>query len=134
LTNILRDVREDAELGRIYLPMEDLARFGVTPEELSARRPTDRVRALLAYQGRRAYAYYEKAQTLSELVAPVGRPVLGTIVGIYRTLLDEIGRRDYDVLSARVALPPWRKAAITLRSLSSRFVGPRAYPAEVPRC
>jgi phytoene synthase len=134
LTNILRDVREDAEHGRIYLPQEDLDRFGVKPEELSAHRPTDQVQALLAYQGRRAYAYYEKAHPLSELVAPVGRPVLGSIVGIYRTLLDEIARRDYDVLAARVALPPWHKVAITLRSLSSRFVGPRAYPAEVPRC
>jgi phytoene synthase len=133
LTNILRDVREDAENGRLYLPQEDLGRFGVTPEELTARRPNDRVRSLLAYQGQRAYAYYEKAQPLAELVAPVGRPVLGTIVGIYRTLLDEIARRDYDVLAERVALPPWRKVAIMLRSLSSRFVGPRPFPAEIPR-
>jgi 15-cis-phytoene synthase len=134
LTNILRDVREDAQKGRVYLPQEDLGRFGVAPEELSAQWPSDRVRALLAYQGERAYSYYEKARPLGVLVAPVGRPVLGTIVGIYRTLLDEIARRDYDVLTSRVALPPWRKVAIMLRSLSTRFVGTPANPAEVPRC
>jgi phytoene synthase len=134
LTNILRDVREDAENGRVYLPQEDLDRFGVAPGELLAHRPNDRVRALLAFQGERAHAYYERARPLAELVAPVGRPVLGSIVGIYETLLDEIARRDFDVLAARVALPPWRKIAITLRSFSSRFVGARVFPAEVPRC
>jgi 15-cis-phytoene synthase len=134
LTNILRDVREDAENGRIYLPQEDLDRFGVGRDELVAHQPTDRVRALFAFQGQRAYAYYEKAQPLAELVDPVGRPVLGTIVGIYRTLLDEIARRDYDVLAERVALPPWRKVAIMVRSMPSRFHAPRAYPAEAPRC
>ena len=58
------------------------------------------------------------------LVDPVGRPVLLTIVGIYRALLDEIARRDYDVLTARVAVPGWRKAAIALRALPGRFRGP----------
>jgi phytoene synthase len=52
------------------------------------------------------------------LVAPVGRPVLRAIVGIYRALLDEIVRRDYDVLAGRVTLPAWRKTAITLRALT----------------
>jgi phytoene synthase len=70
------------------------------------------------------------------MVAPVGRPVLRAIVGIYRALLDEIIRRDYDVLSGRVALPAYRKLMITLGSLSSRFA--RSYPepvlAEPPRC
>ena len=86
--------------------------------------PTTASGALLAFEGRRAYAYYDQARPLAELVAPVGRPVLATIVGIYRTLLDEIARRDYDVLAERVALPSWRKVAITLRSLSGRFRGP----------
>src|SRR5262245_28678951 len=136
LTNILRDVREDAQAGRVYLPAEDLARFGVAPEELNARRMNDRVRALFAYEATRAYTYYEQARPLSGLVAPVGRPVLATIVGIYRTLLDEIVRRDYDVLTARVALPSWRKVSIMLRALSGRLLGPEppACPAEVPRC
>jgi phytoene synthase len=121
LTNILRDVREDALNGRVYLPQDELRRFGVDPAELAASRPTSRVRALLEFQAGRAASYYRKAEPLVGLVDPVGRPVLVAIVGIYRALLDEIVRRDYDVFSGRVALPGWRKLAITARSLGSRF-------------
>jgi phytoene synthase len=117
LTNILRDVREDARAGRIYLPREDLDRFGVGPEDLAADRPSRALRDLFAYEARRADEYYAQAGPLVRLVAPVGRPVLRAIVGIYRSLLDEIKSRDYDVLGARVALPPWRKTLITLRAL-----------------
>jgi phytoene synthase len=117
LTNILRDVREDALAGRVYLPREDLLRFGVSPGDLAASRPAEPLRRLFAFEGRRAYDFYDQAGPLVRLVAPAGRPVLRAIVGIYRTLLDEIARRDYDVLAGRIALPPWRKAAITLRSL-----------------
>jgi phytoene synthase len=120
LTNILRDVREDAHAGRIYIPQEDLERFSVAPEDLSASRPSDPARALFAFEGRRAYDYYEQAVPLVRLVAPVGRPVLRTIVGIYRALLDEIARRDYDVLADRVALPSWRKTIIALGALAGR--------------
>jgi 15-cis-phytoene synthase len=124
LTNILRDVRDDARNGRIYLPHEDLVRFGVEPEELAAGgRPSDRVRELLAFEGRRAYEYYEEARPLVALVDPVGRPVLRTIVGIYRALLDEIARRDYNVLDGRIALPPWRKVAIALKAMVGRMEG-----------
>jgi phytoene synthase len=118
LTNILRDVREDALGGRIYIPQEDLRRFGVAPEDLRAPRPSVAVRELLEFQGFRAYDYYRKAAPLIRLVAPVGRPVLRAIVGIYRALLDEIARRDYDVLAGRISLTPWRKATITLGSLA----------------
>jgi phytoene synthase len=124
LTNIIRDVREDALQGRVYLPREDLDRFGIDPAELAAPRPTSRVRALLEYQGARAYDYYRKAEPLVGRVDPVGRPVLLAMVGIYRALLDEIVRRDYDVLTNRVALPGWRKLAITARSLAGRFARP----------
>ena len=124
LTNILRDVREDAQAGRVYLPMEDLARFGVEADDLRATRPSDSVRALFAFQGHRAYDYYGRAAPLARLVAPVGRPVLGAIVGIYRSLLDEIARRDYDVLAGRVALSPGHKVAIAIRALSWWFAAP----------
>ena len=124
LTNILRDIRDDAENGRIYLPRDDLARFGVEPQELAAAGPpSDRVRALLAFEGQRAYEYYEAARPLARLVDPVGRPVLRTIVGIYRALLDEIARRDYHVLDGRISLPTWRKITIALRALAGRMDG-----------
>lgn len=134
LTNILRDVREDAARGRVYLPREDLERFGVAVEDLTADRPSDRLRALLAFEADRAGRFYDRAEPLVGLVEPVGRPVLRTIVGIYRGLLEEIVRRNYDVLSGRVALSPWRKAAIAVRSLASRFDRPEPSRAESPRC
>ena len=124
LTNIIRDVREDARQGRVYLPQDELRRFGIDPAELAAPRPTGRVRALLEYQGGRAFEYYRRAEPLVERVDPVGRPVLRAIVGIYRALLEEIVRRDYDVLTARVHLPAWRKLTITARSLASRLGRP----------
>jgi phytoene synthase len=124
LTNILRDIRDDAEHGRIYLPRDDLLRFGVEPRELAAAGPpSDRVRSLLAFEGQRAYEYYEAARPLATLVDPVGRPVLRTIVGIYRALLDEIARRDYHVLDGRISLPAWRKITIALRALAGRMDG-----------
>ncbi|CAN5880245.1 phytoene/squalene synthase family protein [soil metagenome] len=130
LTNILRDVREDAQAGRIYLPQEEMERFGVTPEALKATRPSDRVRELFAFQGRRAYDYYGQASPLMGLIEPVGRPVLAAITGIYRALLDEIARRDYDVLSTKVRLSAWKKSAITIGAL----VGPtrERYPNQEP--
>jgi 15-cis-phytoene synthase len=136
LTNILRDVREDAQLGRIYLPAEDLNRFGVAAADLHATQPSDPVRALLTFEGQRAYDYYRKARPLIELVEPVGRPVLRAIVGIYSALLDEIVRRDYNVLAGRIALPPWRKALITLGAWTGRHARPRPGPsaAETSRC
>ncbi len=122
LTNILRDVRDDARAGRIYLPRDDLARFGVEPEEFTVDgRPGDRVRELLAFEAHRAYEFYEDARRLVPLVDPVGRPVLRTIVGIYRALLDEIARRDYNVLDGRISLAPWRKIAIALRAVAGRM-------------
>jgi 15-cis-phytoene synthase len=124
LTNIIRDVREDARNGRIYLPEEDLARFRVEREELAAGgRPSDRVRALLTFEGERAYRFYAHGRPLALLVAPVGRPVLLTIVGIYQALLDEIARREYNVLDGRVSVPSWRKTSIALRGLAGRFTG-----------
>jgi phytoene synthase len=117
LTNILRDVREDALNGRVYLPAEDLDRFGVRPEDLTRDAPVEPLRRLLAFEAERAGGYYREARPLVGLVEPAGRPVLRTITGIYGRLLDEIIRRDFDVLSRRVRLPAWTKAAIAVRAL-----------------
>jgi phytoene synthase len=134
LTNILRDVREDARNGRIYLPDEDMNQFGVYPGELDADRPTDRLRDLLEFEARRAYGFYDQARELVPLVDPEGRPVLLTIVGIYRALLDEIVRRDYNVLSDRVSVPGWRKAAIALGTLPRRFLSRGAATTTTAAC
>lgn len=118
LTNIVRDVREDADHGRIYLPREDLDRFRLTAEDLAKPTPPARLRELLRFEGERAYALYREAQPLVGLISPVGRPVFRSIVGVYRALLDEIARRDYDVMTQRVSVGTWRKAAITIGSLA----------------
>ncbi|MDG3005199.1 phytoene/squalene synthase family protein [Paludisphaera mucosa] len=133
ITNILRDVREDAENGRVYFPADDLARHGVADRDLLAAKTGPALRRLLEDYAARAYGFYDEAAGLVPLVAPVGRPVLLTIVGIYRALLDEIVRRDYDVLAGRTSVPRWRKVAIALRSLPSRYFGPGRRDAGTPR-
>jgi phytoene synthase len=131
LTNIIRDVGEDARDGRIYLPMDELERFKVSSDELAATRiADDRVRDLLAFQARRAYLFYDEAAALLPLVSPVGRPVLATITGIYRALLDEIVARDYNVFAARAKIPARRKVGIMIKSLCGRFIA--AGPGPVP--
>jgi 15-cis-phytoene synthase len=122
LTNILRDVREDACNGRVYLPQDEMVRFGVNRRELEGGRQSRGLHDLLVFQAQRAMAYYKQAMGLVPLIDPVGRPVLLTIVGIYRALLDEIARRNYNVMDTRVAVPAWRKAAIAFRALPQRFV------------
>jgi phytoene synthase len=129
LTNILRDVREDAGLGRVYFPRDDMERHGVTDADLRADHAGPALRSLAADYAAQAYACYDEAAGLVPLVDPIGRPVLLTIAGIYRAVLDEIVRRDYDVLAGRASIPRRRKLAIALRSLPSRFQRP-ARPRE----
>lgn len=131
LTNIIRDVGEDARDGRVYLPAEDLARFGVSRDALTAPRATEPLKRLLAFEARRAYEEYERAKPLASLVDPVGRPVLLTIAGIYRALLDRIAQKKYDVLSERVSVPKWRKATIAARSFGARFTQPSRSDSDV---
>lgn len=113
LTNILRDVREDAVQGRVYIPSEDLDRFGVTRESILTGKMTPSLHSLFAFQAERARAFYAQGASLARLVDPVGRPVLATITGIYRALLDEITASDYDVLAQRRRVPTWKKFTIT---------------------
>jgi phytoene synthase len=122
LTNILRDVGEDARNGRVYLPQDDLARFGVGPADLTAPGVNEPLRRLLEFEAGRAERYYREARGLVALVDPAGRRMLRAIVAIYRGLLDEIARRGFEVLRARVSVPRWRKVMIVLRSYAE---GPR---------
>ena len=130
LTNILRDVAEDARNGRVYLPQDELRRFGVTAEDFSGNQLTPALKELFAFQAERAYRYYAQAAPLIRLVDPVGRPVLGAIMGIYRGLLDEIVKREYNVLAERVSLPGWKKAWIALAAFPSRLGRAEAKLAE----
>jgi 15-cis-phytoene synthase len=118
LTNILRDVREDAARGRIYLPAEDLMRFHVAPEELSVPEITDRFRELMRFEAARARAYYRCSAPLIDLVEPPSRPSLWALIEIYRTLLVRIEHSGYNVLNQRIRVPSWQKALIVLRAFA----------------
>jgi phytoene synthase len=116
LTNIVRDVGEDARRGRIYLPQEDLARFGVTPASVLRAQHGEGFAELMAFETTRAKAWYERA--LAQL-APKDRKRQRAglaMAAIYRTLLDEIARDGYHVLDRRIALTPLRKLWIAWRT------------------
>jgi phytoene synthase len=121
LTNILRDLGEDAARGRVYLPEEDLARFGYGADELSQGRRDARFRALMDFEAERARRYYAAAAPLVELLRPAGRAVFLVMLRTYRGLLDEIERRDYDVFRERVRLSRLRKLWLAARALPARW-------------
>ncbi|VTU02659.1 phytoene synthase : Phytoene/squalene synthetase OS=Singulisphaera acidiphila (strain ATCC BAA-1392 / DSM 18658 / VKM B-2454 / MOB10) GN=Sinac_5221 PE=4 SV=1: SQS_PSY [Gemmataceae bacterium] len=120
LTNILRDLAEDAANGRVYLPLDELARFGCEPGTWNAR--SGAFREMMRFQAARAWEYYRRAEPLEALLTPEGRAIFRVMCGTYRGLLTEIERRDYDVLSGRVRVPKWRKAAILLGGWTTRLV------------
>jgi len=122
LTNILRDVKEDAERDRIYLPQEDLRRYGVTDEQLKAGTLTEPIRMLLEFEAARAREFYATAQKLFPLVHPPGRPTLSIMIRIYRGILDDIVARKYDVFSDRARVSTPKKLIIVAQAwVSSRF-------------
>ncbi|MBL8177360.1 MAG: phytoene/squalene synthase family protein [Bryobacterales bacterium] len=121
LTNILRDVGEDAGNGRVYLPAEDRRRFGVADCDLAASGVSPALRELLRYEGERAEGLYREAMPLLDLVEPDGRPMLAAIIEIYRRLLERIRSRDYEVLRSRVALSAATKVWILARARFLKF-------------
>ena len=92
LTNILRDVQQDAAAGRIYLPLEDLRRFGYTPEQLASGVRTQAYAQLMRHEIARARTYYDESAPLIEMVEPESRPALWTLVSIYRRVLRVVER------------------------------------------
>jgi phytoene synthase len=122
LTNILRDVAEDAERNRVYLPLEDLAAHNVSLDSLLHRAPgappTASERALLAAIARRARVFYWSAQELLPLIDIESRPALWVLVAIYHGLLKRIERADYDVFSRRASVPLPQKLGILVVGLA----------------
>jgi phytoene synthase len=112
ITNILRDVREDAEKDRVYLPAEDLKRFGVPAPTFEYNQS---FRTLMDFEAKRAEAYYRESQPLIEMIDPESRPSLKAIITIYSRLLDKIVEAKYDVLSQRVRVPTWEKIWILVK-------------------
>jgi phytoene synthase len=115
LTNIIRDVGEDSLRGRIYLPVNELQQFDVKAHEILKRTYSDRFVALMRFQAERAHRYYDEA--LSLLPEADRRPQKAGLMmaSIYRTLLREIERDDFQVLHQRVSLTPLRKLWLAWR-------------------
>ena len=116
LTNILRDVAEDAERNRVYLPLEDLAAHNVSLDSLLKRQPgappTVEERALLAAIAQRAEEFYQAAQQLLPLIDSESRPALWVLVSIYHGLLKRIEKADYNVFTERLSVPKSQKLGI----------------------
>jgi phytoene synthase len=121
LTNILRDLGEDAARGRVYLPRDELGRFGYDAQRLARGERDEAFRALMRFQVERARGYYEAAWPLVPLLRPAGRAVFLVLARTYRGLLDVIERRDYDVFSGRVRVSGWRKLLLALGALPVRW-------------
>jgi phytoene synthase len=125
LTNILRDVKEDAAMGRIYLPAEDLEKFHYTAEDLQNGIVDDRFRKLMRFEADRAKNYYSKARNLLPLVEKASKPALWAMMEIYERLLDRIVQRRFDVFQKSIHLTGTEKISIALRALMMRFTGVR---------
>jgi phytoene synthase len=128
LTNILRDLKEDAEAGRTYLPEEDLERFGCSASELALSRVGDELRDLILYECQRAWEYYRQALPLLELVSADSRPALWAMIALYASILKRIELAPLAILRRRVELSDMEKFQILTRGLWSRVTG-AALPA-----
>jgi phytoene synthase len=116
LTNILRDVREDAAMGRVYLPQEDLERFGVTVEQLRSGSEDDAFRRLMQFEADRAHALYDESAALLPLIQPKSRRSLWALREIYMRLLAKIERAHFNVLRRRISLSTPTKLALLARA------------------
>jgi phytoene synthase len=126
LTNIIRDVKEDAAMGRIYLPEVDLGLVGLnaanfTPAALADPAAAQQIRPALEYEADRARKFYESGRWLMELVHEDSRGALWVLVEIYSRLLKKITERNYDVLTERVSLSTWEKLRVLARGFVYRI-------------
>jgi phytoene synthase len=116
LTNILRDVREDLDRGRMYLPAEDLRRFGCS--ELPAA-TGDQAAALIRHEAARAEEWFDRGLRLTDSLDPRSTSCVLAMTGIYRCILERIASDPGQVLERRVSLPTWEKAWVAARSLAT---------------
>ncbi len=122
LTNIIRDVGEDAGLGRLYLPAEDLQRFQVTPDLLRQSQTAPELQALLAHEGARARRYYDESLPLIGMMDEDSRPALWALIEIYSRLLQRIHDSSYNVLPSRLALSTGEKLGILGQAWLRRLI------------
>ena len=115
LTNILRDIKEDAERDRIYIPLDEMARFGYSEDDLKQGIIDERFRSLMALQVNRARDYYQRSQKLFPLIDAGARACPKVLHHAYRSILDRIDAQGYDVFSQRIGLSTFDKLMITGR-------------------
>jgi phytoene synthase len=120
LTNILRDLAEDAAQGRVYLPRDELQQFGYSVEDLRRGIINREFLNLMAFEAERAWACYRRAEHLMAYLPPPGQRVLRIMLDIYGGLLHEMERRQFDVFTRRIRLPVWKKCWFTARGMWGR--------------
>jgi len=122
MTNIIRDVKEDAGLGRVYLPEEDLAKFNLTLSDVLTVSDPSRLRSVLALEADRAREFYASGEDLIPYVSEDSQPALWVLITIYRGLLEKIALKGYDVFTTRVALSTWEKLRILGKGFLKRVM------------
>jgi 15-cis-phytoene synthase len=120
LTNIIRDLKEDAGMGRIYFPEEDLVRFNLSAADFTSPQ-VERMRPLLELEAERARELYKSGDELIPFVTEDSQPALWTLITIYRRLLEKIAARQYDVISSRVRLSTFEKLSILAQGFLKRL-------------
>ena len=116
LTNIMRDVKEDAQMGRIYLPLEDLRRFGVSEDDIMNARATPQFRELMKFEAARAHEFYEKAGPLLNMIDADSRGTLAVMIAIYGGILRKIEESNFAVFDGRMRLSTAEKVWIVARN------------------
>lgn len=122
LTNIIRDVKEDAMQGRVYLPQEDLAKFGIDPEELLTTSDPARFAPLLTLEADRAREFYRSGEELIPYIDEDSQPALWALITIYQRLLEKIASRRYDVFHGKVRLTTREKLVILGKGVVKRLL------------
>ncbi|HSO55853.1 MAG TPA: phytoene/squalene synthase family protein [Actinomycetes bacterium] len=126
LTNFIRDIGEDLDRGRVYLPAEDLERFGVGRANLAAAQASPAVAELVAFEIERARAHYQAAEPGIELLAPSSQPCIRVAFDLYGGILDEVERAGYQVLANRVRVPHHRRLGVAGRHFMAARSAARA--------
>ena len=121
LTNIIRDVKEDSQLGRVYIPREDLKAFDVDPAVITNGSAAAAMRPVLAFEAQRARDYYRAADELLPLVDEDSQPALWTLVEIYSRLLEKIAKFDYNVFGEKVRLTTGEKLKVLAKGFARRL-------------
>ena len=116
ITNIIRDIREDLDMGRIYLPQDELAQFGYTEEDLRNGVRNEAFLKLMRFQSQRAREYFDRGFNLLPYLSKRSRVCPAVLGALYSNVLDRIEASDYDVLESRVALSAPQKVVITAKT------------------